>query len=266
MESDQKDARFNLHLDPLQKKRLTLYALSLGKTVSEVMNDFIAKELPSEGNDNDPELERKQLEAELDDVDRQISKLQSGKRFQQLKDICEALARAYPQIRDFREIRLHAVSDFRASRLPIPNIEREQVIAEACQQGARLAELNAGKQQLEKKLTAFYGIKLEKPATKHHEQAKEEQEVDWPIYAVQFIENDTWIERNQVAEAGPGAIVYTFRDGKRGLVYEAKGVDLSMCESLSVPRLLQVDPNVAKALKRQLREAAAALRLDQDPS
>jgi hypothetical protein len=258
MESDQKDARFNLHLDPLQKKRLTLYALSLGKTVSEVMNDFIAKELPSEGNDKDPELERKQLEAELDSIDSQISKLQSGKRFQERKNVCEALAGVYPQTKDFREIRIRAVADYRASRLPISNIEREQVIAEACQQGAQLAELNGSKQQLERKLTSFYGLKFEKAPIKRPEQSEEES-VDWPIYAVGFVEDNicTWIERVQVAEAGPGAIVYTFKDGKRGLVYEPKGVKPSMLQSLSVPRLIQTDPAVAQALKRQLREAAA---------
>jgi hypothetical protein len=32
---------------------------------------------------------------------------------------------------------------------------------------------------------------------------------------------------------------------------------VSMLESLSAPRLIQVDPSVAQALKRQLREAAA---------
>jgi hypothetical protein len=172
-----------------------------------------------------------------------------------LKGICESLAQAYPQFGgDFRQIRIRAVSDFSNGRLSVSGIEREQILAEACLQGAKLTELNSKKQQLEKQLVEIYGIKLE---TKHHEKAKEES-VDWPIYAVGFIEHDTWIERVQVAEAGPGAIVYTFKDGKRGLVYEPKRVELSMLESLSVPRSIQVDPSVAQALKRQLREAAAA--------
>jgi DNA primase large subunit len=168
-------------------------------------------------------------------------------------------ASAYPQFGgDFRQIRIRAVSDFTGGRLPVSGIEREHVIAEACLQGAKLAELNDRKQQLERQLVEIYGIKLDKPRRVERSSEEKEKEVTWPIYAVGFVEDvDTWIERVQVAEAGAGAIVYTFKDGKRGLVYEPKGVELSMLESLSVPRLIQVDPSVAQALKRQLREASA---------
>jgi hypothetical protein len=45
----------------------------------------------------------------------------------------------------------------------ISGIEREHVIAEACLQGAKLAELNDRRQQLERQLVEIYGTKLDKP-------------------------------------------------------------------------------------------------------
>jgi hypothetical protein len=274
MESDSEDSdvRINYRIkDPELKHRLKLTAISRGQSLNDLLNDIVTESLPSDSPEENAELERKRLEARLDDVDRQISRLQSGKRFQHLKGLCESLAQAYPQFAgDFRQIRIRAVSDYTSRRLPVSGIEREHVIAEACLQGAKLTELNDRKQQLEKQLVEVYGLKLEKPTRK--EQPPKEEEIDWPIYAVHFTEANggvQWLWRGQVAEAKPGSIPLTFPDGKRGLAWEVKGrpeLELATTEILSVPRMMQVSASVAQALKRQLREAAAALRLDQEPS
>lgn len=284
MESKARKARIELRTSEEVKEQLRRYAESQGIPASEALDKAI-RSLAGTGTESGSE--QKTLENELEKVDRELGKLRKEDEYAHSDQVAKLLLEEYPELgEDFRKIRLQAISDFRQDPAGWGNrfqVTEEREIAAACELASRQADLSNRKFEIEAKLGVIYGIQV-KP-TQRPETAKREVErrepKQLPTYRIELWGEERgvfWLERAQVRPVADVKLpIFTFPDGRKGYVYEARRSDYPKprkverkwadgtpylvewdpwrYEPVSVPAWIHLDEKNARALREMLKAA-----------
>lgn len=265
-------ARFEYKMTPELKEKLRKRAEAEGRPMNELLNEIVHSHL-EEGQENS---EQKELEREFEKVNKQLNTLEEKNQttLQRSVTILQNVQQRYPTLhQDFKRIRLQAVSDYRKDPNRFSNevgFRSERDIDEVCQLAEQLHELKSRKAELETRLGGIYGIEVHQPIVTAPVEKKDEPEY---VFRVELTHDDLqgwWVTRYNVPDVPPieglKPFPFTFPDGRRGLVFEARpeeypepklidGKWVDPYQSVAGPWMMRLDENTGSELRKQLKQS-----------
>ena len=163
-------ARLNLRIDADLKERLRLHAEAKGISIGQAWEEFVQAGLGNQSQE--PDTDKKDLQTQLEHVDRQLSKLRSAKTEgdAHILRIAEILQNSYSDVgSEPRQLRVRVIKDFRegtAGWSEECDPKGEDELVQATNLAISLIELCQKRNELETKLGAALGMNLERQNTK----------------------------------------------------------------------------------------------------